>query len=79
MSSNKKKLTHISLIKICNNCCFAGKRFGLLQSKVGLITILRNYEITLDKKTSDLFKFEPNELILRKTGDVWIKLKHIQT
>nr|WCC58092.1 cytochrome P450 [Pharsalia antennata] len=77
-NENKAKRPFVSHVpfgegpRIC-----VGKRFGLLQSKVGLITILRNYGVSLDKKTSDSFKFEPKELILRKTGDVWIKLNRL--
>lgn len=52
-----------------------GKRFGLLQVKVALTTIVKNYEITLSEATTPELKFCPWELTLRKSGDVWVKLK----
>ncbi|XP_018571703.2 cytochrome P450 6a8-like isoform X2 [Anoplophora glabripennis] len=55
-----------------------GKRFGILQTKIALVTMLRNYEILLDKKTSNSFTYARTELILRKAGNVWIKLKHLE-
>ncbi|KAJ8977036.1 hypothetical protein NQ317_017710 [Molorchus minor] len=57
-----------------------GKRFGLLQTKLGLLTVVRNYDISLNEdKTSPSMKFVAEELILRKTGDVWINLKRRTT
>lgn len=76
----KAKRPHIAYMpfgegqRIC-----VGKRFGLLQTKIGLITTVRNYEITLNEKTTTPFKFVHSELILRKSGDIWVNLKKIYT
>ncbi|KAJ8941638.1 hypothetical protein NQ318_010664 [Aromia moschata] len=57
-----------------------GKRFGLLQTNLGLITMVRNYDIYLnEEKTTPGFKFEPKELILRKTGNIWVNLRRISS
>nr|AZR39435.1 cytochrome P450 [Agasicles hygrophila] len=55
-----------------------GKRFGLLQTKLGLATIIKDYEVSLSDKTTKGFKFVSTELILRKKGDVWLNLKKIE-
>ncbi|XP_057660428.1 cytochrome P450 6a2-like [Diorhabda carinulata] len=54
-----------------------GKRFGLLQSKLGIATLVKDYEVTLSDRTKKGFKFVSSELILRKDGDVWLQLKKI--
>lgn len=56
---------------------FSGKRFGLLQIKVALVKIIKNYQVSLNKKTTPDFRFDPWQLILRKSGDVWINLEKI--
>ncbi|KAG5882773.1 hypothetical protein JTB14_029949 [Gonioctena quinquepunctata] len=79
-TENKSSRPHIANLpfgegpRIC-----VGKRFGLLQAKLGLATIIKNYEVTLNEKTCDDFQFVSNELILRKKGDVWINLKKIHS
>ncbi|CAH1159593.1 unnamed protein product [Phaedon cochleariae] len=55
-----------------------GKRFGLLQTKLGLVTLIKNFEVSLNKKTTEGFQFEADQLILRKKGDVWLDIKKIE-
>lgn len=55
-----------------------GKRFGLLQTKVGLATMIKNYEVSLSDNTRAGCSFSPWELILRKMGDIWVNLKKIE-
>ncbi|KAJ8941641.1 hypothetical protein NQ318_010667 [Aromia moschata] len=43
-----------------------GKRFGLLATKLGVIAMILNFEVTLNEKTTKQIKFETNELIFTK-------------
>lgn len=49
----------------------------MLQSKVGLVTILRNFKFTLNKKTPLPIKMEENDSIISVKGDVWIDATRI--
>nr|QYA71966.1 cytochrome P450 [Anoplophora glabripennis] len=75
--SNRPFVAHIPFGEGPRIC--VGKRFGLLQTKVGLISMLKRYRVSLSEKTTPSFKFVPHELMLRKTGDIWIDLKKIST
>ncbi|XP_049825855.1 probable cytochrome P450 6a20 [Aethina tumida] len=56
-----------------------GLRFGVMQTKVGLASILENYDISLSEKTRVPLEFnESSGLILSVKGGVWIKVtKHV--
>ncbi|CAG9859827.1 unnamed protein product [Phyllotreta striolata] len=54
-----------------------GKRFGLLQTKLGLITVIKDYKVSLSDKTTQGFQFVSHQLILRKKGDVWLQIQKI--
>ncbi|XP_050508500.1 cytochrome P450 6a8-like [Diabrotica virgifera virgifera] len=56
-----------------------GKRFGLLQTKLGLATLIKDYEVSLSDKTTKGFKFVSSQLILRKEGDIWVNLKKVNS
>nr|UUB32636.1 cytochrome P450 CYP6CR2 [Dendroctonus rhizophagus] len=77
-SENKAKRPFCSFVpfgegqRIC-----VGKLLGLLQSKVGLISILRNFKVTLSEKTKMPFSFEKFGLILNTKGNLWINLETI--
>lgn len=48
-----------------------------MQSKVGLATILRHYEVTLNKNTISPLKISPKTFITSAEGDVWLDIKKI--
>nr|QTM97421.1 Cytochrome P450 [Sitophilus oryzae] len=54
-----------------------GLRFGLLQTKVGLISLLRNYRFTLNNKTKIPFEMEKSGIILSVKGDIWLDVKRV--
>ncbi|CAH0560000.1 unnamed protein product [Brassicogethes aeneus] len=54
-----------------------GKRFGLLQTKAGLISIIKNYNVTLSNRTINPLKFDTRGVILKTKGDVWLNLHRI--
>ena len=57
----------------------AGLRFGIMQSKVGLTSLLQKYKFTLNDKTKQPTKFAKNSFILAVEGDVWLDAEKLQT
>uniref|UniRef100_A0AAR5Q4F4 Cytochrome P450 n=1 Tax=Dendroctonus ponderosae TaxID=77166 RepID=A0AAR5Q4F4_DENPD len=55
-----------------------GKLLGILQSKVGLISILRNFKVTLSEKTKVPFSFDKSGVILNTNGKLSISLETIE-
>lgn len=56
----------------------SGLRFGLLQTKVGLITLLRNHKVTLSEKTPLPLHLEPTAIIMTSTSDIWLNITKIE-
>ncbi|NP_001352492.1 cytochrome P450 6a14-like [Aethina tumida] len=54
-----------------NRICI-GLRFGVMQSKVGLAVLLKNYKFKLNHKTKFPIVFEPTSFILSAEGDIWV-------
>ncbi|XP_025831658.1 probable cytochrome P450 6a14 [Agrilus planipennis] len=50
-----------------------GLRMGVLQTKVGLTALLRDYKFTLNSKTQVPLEFIPRQFILSVKGGVWIE------
>lgn len=59
------------------NCI--GMRFGMMQSRIGLIILLNNFEFSLSSKTSNPLKFIPHSFILAPEGGVYLKLNKINS
>jgi cytochrome P450 family 6 len=57
------------------NCI--GMRFGQLQSKLGLAKLLMNYKLTLDDKTQQPMKQDPQASSPSILGDVWLKAEKL--
>lgn len=57
------------------NCI--GLRFGMMQSRIGLITLLNNFEFSLSSKTQRSLTFMPNMFILTPKGGVFLKLRKL--
>ncbi|KAJ9577523.1 hypothetical protein L9F63_005896, partial [Diploptera punctata] len=51
-----------------------GMRFGLMQTKVGLISILSNYKVQVSEKTQIPLKYDPKSLVLAPLGGMWLKI-----
>jgi cytochrome P450 family 6 len=49
-------------------------RFGLLQTKVGLISLLSSYEVRVSDKTAIPLVFDPRALILSPKGEIYLKI-----
>jgi cytochrome P450 family 6 len=53
-------------------------RFGLLQSKMGLVSLLKNYNFTVNKKTIEPLQYKPNHFVLAAQGDIWLNAEKIE-
>ncbi|XP_045460600.1 probable cytochrome P450 6a14 [Harmonia axyridis] len=54
-----------------------GLRFGLMQTKVGLIALLSKYEFSVNKKTIEPLQFKGTSFIMTTKGDIWLDFKKI--
>lgn len=58
------------------NCI--GLRFGMMQSRIGLITLLNNFEFSLSPKTNQPLEFVPKMFILTPEGGIHLKLRKLK-
>lgn len=49
-----------------------GMRFGLTQTKVGLVALLRDYKFSVNPRTLDPLKMAVNSFILNAEGGIWL-------
>jgi hypothetical protein len=49
-------------------------RFGLMQTKVGIISFLANYEVQMSDKTPARLAFDQRSIVLAPDGGVWLKI-----
>jgi hypothetical protein len=54
---------------------FTGMRFGLMQTKVGLISILSKYQIIVSKRTPIPVVFDPTSFILLPLDGMWMQIR----
>lgn len=57
------------------NCI--GLRFGVLQTRLGLCTILRNYRVTLNKKTISPIRLDPKDVTMMPLGGIWLDTQRL--
>ncbi|XP_021923332.1 probable cytochrome P450 6a14 [Zootermopsis nevadensis] len=53
-----------------------GMRFGLMQTKVGLVSLLSKYQFSVSQKTPIPLVFDAKAFILTPTGGMWLKIKN---
>lgn len=58
------------------NCI--GLRFGLMQTKVGLATILKNFELSPCSKSTNPLVLSKTSLVLAPEDGLWLNVKNIQ-
>ncbi|XP_045460602.1 probable cytochrome P450 6a14 [Harmonia axyridis] len=75
---NKKSRHHFSFIPFGEGprICIA-LRFGVLQSKVGLIALLSKYEFSVNKKTVEPIQFKASSIVTAAEGEIWLDFKKI--
>jgi cytochrome P450 family 6 len=49
-------------------------RFGLMETKVGLISLLSKYEVQLSERTPVPLEFDPRSIVLAPRGGIWLKI-----
>nr|AKZ17694.1 cytochrome P450 monooxygenase CYP6BQ35 [Tenebrio molitor] len=54
-----------------------GLRFGMLQSKVGLTTLLKNYKIKVSNRTKVPLTMEKNSFITTAEGGIWLDVEKL--
>jgi len=52
-----------------------GMRFGLMQTKVGLVSLLSKYEISVSKKTPIPIVIDPTSVGLLPKGGMWLQIR----
>ena len=55
---------------------FLGMRFGYLQTKVGLVTLLLEYEVSLSSKTRLPIQYNSITNTLSTKSGIWLKIHH---
>lgn len=53
---------------------FSGARFAVCQTKVGLITILRNHKVDVCEKTMIPYEFSAGAFLLAPKGGIYLKI-----
>jgi cytochrome P450 family 6 len=56
---------------------FAGKRFALLEAKMGLAKILDAYEVTPSEKTEDPITLNPKSFMITPANGLWVKFSKL--
>lgn len=52
-------------------------RFGLMQSKMGLATVLKNFHVTLSPKTKYPLEMDPSSFVPSALGGLWLNLEKL--
>ncbi len=71
----RHSLSHIPFGDGPRNCI--GLRFGLMQTKVGLATILKNFELTPCSRSTNPLVLSTKSLVLAPEGGLWLNVKNI--
>jgi cytochrome P450 family 6 len=50
-------------------------RFGLMQTKVGLVSLLSRYQFNVSKKTPVPVAFDRKSIVLSPLGGMWLQIK----
>lgn len=56
---------------------FSGIRFAMMQTKIGLATVLKNFRVTFNSKTKVPFEMDPNSLVPSVKGKLWLNLEKL--
>jgi cytochrome P450 family 6 len=51
---------------------YSGLRFGMMQTKVGLSILLKNYKFSVSQKTTVPLQMDPKNFIMSTEGGIWL-------
>ncbi|RZC42383.1 p450 domain containing protein, partial [Asbolus verrucosus] len=73
VGANKEKITKYSFLPFGEGprACL-GQRFGILQIKIGLAYVIKNFKISVNKKTIEPIKYEPLYFLTLPQGGLWL-------
>jgi hypothetical protein len=54
--------------------CVAGMRFGLMQTKVGLVSLLSSYEVQASQETQVPVALDPKSIVTTPVGGMYLKI-----
>lgn len=54
-----------------------GVRFGQMQTRLGIVTILKNYKLSRARNTPDTIKLLPNALVLAPSEPIILKVENL--
>lgn len=54
-----------------------GLRFGVLQTRLGLVSVLRNFRVTLNSKTIHPIRLDPKDVTMMPLGGIWLDNQRI--
>lgn len=57
------------------NCI--GLRFGLMQARVGMVTLLSNFEFSTCDETAIPLQMDKSSIILSPSGGMWLNMKNV--
>lgn len=71
--SKRDNITFLAFGEGPRNCI--GLRFGLMQARIGLVTLLSNYEFSICSKSKVPIEIEKKSFILSPSGGMWLNVK----
>lgn len=76
--ANKRGITSFSYLPFGEGPRFClGNRFSIIQSKVGLAVLLKDFEFSVHEKTKVPVTFSKKSIILTADGGLWLSAKKI--
>lgn len=73
---NRNPFTFLPFGEGPRNCM--GLRFGVLQTRLGLVSVLRNFRVTLNKKTIHPISLDPKDVTMMPLGGIWLDIQRLR-